>query len=85
MDTLSALDLVASGRRLKMKANRCPKCGREPSVIQLTRNPFSMFPKIVGYEAECYDCGLHTERCESYIDAVIKWNELTKGENYGND
>lgn len=56
-----------------MQINRCPKCGRKPSVILLSR-----YPKLLGYEVECYDCGLHTGRCKTHNEAVTKWNALIK-------
>ncbi len=67
-----------------MQINRCPKCGREPSAIKLfkldnERNCFYALKN--GWEAECYDCGLHTGRCDTREEAVAKWNELTKGIN----
>lgn len=67
-----------------MVINKCPKCGREPSVIKLfklnnERNHLYLLKN--GWEVECYDCGLHTGRCETQSEAVTKWNELTKGEN----
>ena len=54
-----------------MQINRCPKCGREPSVIRIK--------SIDGYgvEIECYDCGLNSGRCEAPEKAVTKWNGLT--------
>ena len=55
---------------------RCPKCGREPSAITYS-NYLSAF---AGYELECYDCGLHTGKCDSYEEAVDKWNELVEME-----
>lgn len=62
-----------------MKINKCPKCGREPSILIWRRNDDE--ETISGYEAECYDCGLHTGCCETRNEAITKWNELTKGEN----
>lgn len=59
-----------------MKINRFPKCGRKPSVL-IDEEDFV----IIGVEIWCSDCGLNTGRCETYDEAVIKWNELTKGEN----
>lgn len=59
-----------------MQINRCPKCGREPEVKRIERD----FVKIA-YEVECYDCCLHSGRCETHAEAVAKWNEMTKGEN----
>jgi hypothetical protein len=56
-----------------MQINRCPKCGREPSEIRLHGG------SMTAREIECYDCGFHTGRCESHEEAVIKWNEMTKG------
>lgn len=66
-----------------MEINQCPKCGREPSNIELI-NPLKTL-EILGYEIECYDCGLHTGSCKTQDEAVTKWNELTKGENNEND
>lgn len=54
-----------------MKINKCPKCGRKPSVILLVRK------SSLGHEVECYDCGLHTGCCETHHKAIDKWNELT--------
>lgn len=59
-----------------MQINRCPKCGREPEVKRFEQNCV-----LIGYEVECFDCGLHTGRCKTYEEAVAKWNEMTKGEN----
>lgn len=58
-----------------MQINRCPKCDREPSVITL-----SIAGDTIGYETECYDCGLHTGSCETTDEAIAKWNELTKNQ-----
>jgi hypothetical protein len=55
-----------------MQINRCPKCGREPSEIRLLGG------SRTAREIECYDCGLHTGRCDSHAEAVKKWNEMTK-------
>ena len=60
------------------KPNRCPKCGRMPSNVELI-HPLTKSIEILGYEVECYDCGLHTGRCETRDEAVEKWNEITKG------
>lgn len=57
-----------------MEIRLCPKCGRGPSVIT-----WSIAGDNIGYEAECYDCGLHTGRCDTKEEAIKKWNELTKG------
>jgi hypothetical protein len=66
-----------------MQINKCPKCGREPSNIELII-PLKTL-NILGYEIECYDCGLHSGRCDTEEEAINKWNELTKGDNNGND
>lgn len=60
-----------------MKINKCPKCGREPSEVQLI-HPLSKSQEILGYEVECYDCGLHTGSCETRDEAATKWNALIK-------
>lgn len=62
-----------------MQINRCPKCGREPSMIKIK--------SITNYgvEVECYDCGLHSGCCDTKEEAIKKWNELTKGDNKQND
>lgn len=56
-----------------MIINRCPRCGRYPSVIEL-----SIAGDTIGYKTECYDCGLHTDCCDTEDEAITKWNELTK-------
>lgn len=63
---------------MKMKINKCPKCGREPSLILLFNRDKNVY---CGHEAECYDCGLHSGRCDTEEEAITKWNELTKGVN----
>lgn len=61
-----------------MKINKCPKCGGDPSNVELI-NPFKTL-EILGYEVECYDCGLHSGRCDTEEEAITKWNELTKNQ-----
>lgn len=66
-----------------MQINRCPKCGREPSVIKLLKLNIArifLYALKNGWEAECYDCGLHTGRYDTLEEAVANWNEMTKGE-----
>jgi len=55
-----------------VKINRCPKCGREPSVIRIK--------SVIDYgvEVECYDCGLRAGVCLNFDEAVTRWNELTE-------
>lgn len=59
-----------------MQINRCPKCGREPIILIWRRDDDE--ETISGYEAECYDCCLHTGCCKTREEAVTKWNELTE-------
>jgi transcription elongation factor Elf1 len=59
-----------------MKINRCPKCGREPSVIKTI--DYTRYK--VGYEIRCYDCKILTETTKTRDEAVAKWNEMTEGE-----
>lgn len=56
------------------EVERCPKCGRDPSVITL-----SIAGDTIGYEAECYECGLHTGRCETRDEAIEEWNKMIRG------
>lgn len=56
-----------------MVINRCPKCGREPSVF-IDEQDFV----TIGVEIWCSDCGLHTGRCDTHEEAVAKWNEMTE-------
>lgn len=60
------------------KINRCPCCGREPSEIILTG--ILDESQVPGYELECYDCGLHSGRCDAEDEAIKKWNELTNNQ-----
>lgn len=62
-----------------MEINRCPKCGREPSIFQRITVTKEFTIDNVAMEVECYDCGLHTCRCKTRDEAVAKWNELTEG------
>lgn len=57
-----------------MKINKCPICGREPSIHKV----FNCHRDFLGYEAECYDCVLHTGRYKTREEAVAKWNEMTE-------
>lgn len=61
-----------------MKINKCPKCGREPSVFSKATITKELRMENVRVEAECYDCGLHTGSCNTHDEAIEKWNELTK-------
>ena len=49
-----------------MKINPCPICGREPVVY-------------CGEALINEDCGLYSGNCDTYKQAVTKWNEMTKG------
>lgn len=60
-----------------MKINKCPKCGREPTVILLFNRDKNVY---CGVEVECYDCGLHSGRCDTEEEAIAKWNELTNNQ-----
>jgi hypothetical protein len=60
-----------------MQINRCPKCGRKPSIFDRAKLTKELKLVDVGVEAECYDCGLRTVRCKTRDEAVAKWNELT--------
>lgn len=55
------------------KINRCPKCGREPSIAKIINGKY----ELAGFEIECYNCGLHTGCIPHYLEAVAKWNEMT--------
>ena len=57
-----------------MTIKKCPKCGWQPSEI----THYTSSDKRFHDEIECYDCGLHTGRCDTHDDAVAKWNELTE-------
>ena len=61
-----------------MKINPCPKCGREPKVYcgEVLLNGVLRDVKIM-----CDDCWLYTGICDTYKQAVTKWNEMTKGVN----
>jgi Lar family restriction alleviation protein len=59
-----------------MQINRCPKCGREPSVVKTI--DYTRYK--VGYEIRCYDCKILTEATKTRDEAVAKWNEMTEGE-----
>jgi hypothetical protein len=60
-----------------MKINRCPKCGREPIIAKIINGNY----ELSGFQIDCDDCCLHTGCIPHYVDAVAKWNELTKGDN----
>lgn len=57
-----------------MQINRCPECGREPSIDKI----FNCHRDFLGYEAECCDCGSYSGRCNTRDEAVAKWNEMTE-------
>jgi transcription elongation factor Elf1 len=61
-----------------MQINRCPKCGREPSVYC---GSALLNGEMRDVSIECEDCGLHTGSCKTRDEAVTKWNEMTKGMN----
>lgn len=63
-----------------MQINRCPKCGREPLIIKVCVKTEDDKFEHIGFEFECYTCCLHSGLCETFEEAVAKWNELTKGE-----
>jgi transcription elongation factor Elf1 len=67
-------EMVISGH--VMHINNCPKCGVEPHVIPI----FDSDDEYCGSEVECYHCRLHTGCCETENEAILKWNEMTKGE-----
>ena len=56
-----------------MYINRCPKCGREPSILIWRRDDDE--ETISGYEAECYDCG-NTETAK-YMNDIISIVQAT--------
>ncbi len=58
-----------------MQINRCPKCGREPSIARIINGNY----ELAGFGIECYDCSLHTGCIPHYLDAVARWNEMAKG------
>jgi hypothetical protein len=62
-----------------MQINRCPKCGRNPSIIRFrAAENFNSIPKF-STEVKCYVCAVSTGLCETHAKAVKKWNEMTKG------
>lgn len=60
-----------------MKLNRCPKCGRDPIIAKIINGKY----ELEGFQIDCDDCCLHTGCIPHYVDAVEKWNEITKGDN----
>ena len=59
-----------------MKINPCPICGREPVVYCGEALINGVFRDV---DIACEDCGLYSGNCDTYKQAVTKWNEITKG------
>lgn len=60
-----------------MQINRCPKCGREPSVYCCTA---FLNGEMRDVNIECEGCRLYTRTYKTRDEAISKWNEMTKGE-----
>lgn len=60
---------------MPINLKRCPRCGREPYEVMLD----DYNGRLLGYEIECFNCGLHTGMCETRAQAVTEWNGLMKG------
>ena len=54
---------------------RCPRCGQSPYEVMLD----DYNDCLLGYEIECFGCGLHTRLCVTPEQAVTEWNGLMKG------
>lgn len=75
---LCARHFTAFGGRCAMQINRCPKCGREPSVYCGTA---LLNGEMRDVNIECDGCRLYTGNYKTHAEAVAKWNEMTKGIN----
>jgi hypothetical protein len=54
-----------------MNINPCPRCGREPRILVWL---------LSGYEVVCAHCRIYSGMFDTRVEAVEKWNKLTKGE-----
>ena len=54
-----------------MKINPCPICGREPVVYCGEALINGVFCDV---DIACEDCGLYSGNCDTYKQAVTKWN-----------
>ena len=53
-----------------MRINRCPKCGREPKLMEWLESG--------QYEVECPNCLDYSGGFDTPDEAIVKWNEITE-------